>query len=178
MGKTSFSHRVLSNCFISFLTAVFLLCSCAVPGSIYAQEPFSLPAPGSMLAISEPYCPAIIRGITIYPKNPFKFDFIINSGDDNFRGKVFKDEANKLIKYFMTSLTVPENEMWVNLSPYEKNRVIANGLGDTQMGIDMLAQDYILKQLTASLSSILFYTNVTQCHLFWGRKGGQQPSLW
>lgn len=51
----------------------------------------------------------------------------------------------------MTTLTVPEKEMWVNLSPYEKNRIIANGLGDTQMGIDMLAQDYILKQLTASL---------------------------
>lgn len=51
----------------------------------------------------------------------------------------------------MATLTVPENEMWVNLSPYEKNRIIASGLSQTDLGRDMLAQDYILKQLTATL---------------------------
>ncbi|MDO8675846.1 MAG: histidine phosphatase family protein [Candidatus Omnitrophota bacterium] len=57
----------------------------------------------------------------------------------------------KLIKYFLTALTIPEKDLWVNLSPYEKDRMIAENLGKTQMGQDMLAQDYILKQLTASL---------------------------
>ena len=56
-----------------------------------------------------------------------------------------------LIKYFLASLTVPEKDLWVNLSPYEKDRMIAPNLGQTTMGRDMLAQDYILKQLTASL---------------------------
>ena len=51
----------------------------------------------------------------------------------------------------MATLTVPEQEMWVNLSPYEKDRIVADGLGVTEMGRDMLAQDYLLKQLTASL---------------------------
>ncbi|HNV23434.1 MAG TPA: response regulator [Candidatus Omnitrophota bacterium] len=41
--------------------------------------------------------------------------------------------------------------MWVNLSPYEKNRIIPESFGLTEMGRDLLAQDYILKQLTASL---------------------------
>ena len=41
--------------------------------------------------------------------------------------------------------------MWVNLSPYEKDRIIPRGFGTTEMGRDLLAQDYILKQLTASL---------------------------
>ena len=48
-------------------------------------------------------------------------------------------------------MTVPEKDLWVNLSPYEKNRMIASNLAQTEMGRDMLAQDYILKQLTASL---------------------------
>jgi len=48
-------------------------------------------------------------------------------------------------------MTIPEKYLWVNLSPYEKNRMLAPNLGQTEMGRDMLAQDYILKQLTASL---------------------------
>ena len=41
--------------------------------------------------------------------------------------------------------------MWVNLSPYEENRIIPESFGQTEMGRDLLAQDYILKQLAASL---------------------------
>jgi hypothetical protein len=51
----------------------------------------------------------------------------------------------------MTSLTVPEGQLWVNLSPYEKDRIIDDRFGLTDMGRDLLAQDYILKQITASL---------------------------
>jgi len=39
----------------------------------------------------------------------------------------------------------------VTQSAYEKDRIIPEQLGQTVMGRDMLAQDYILKQLTASL---------------------------
>ena len=62
-----------------------------------------------------------------------------------------KEEADKLIKYFLASLTVPEDELWVNLSPYEEGRIISKKFGQTEMGRDLLAQDYILKQLTASM---------------------------
>jgi len=48
-------------------------------------------------------------------------------------------------------LTIPEKDLWVNLSPYEKDRIIPQALGQTALGRDLLAQDYILKQLTASL---------------------------
>jgi len=41
--------------------------------------------------------------------------------------------------------------MIINLSPYEKDRMIPTSLGETAMGRDLLAQDYLLKQLTASL---------------------------
>ena len=54
-------------------------------------------------------------------------------------------------KYFLAGLTIPEGDLWVNLSPYEKDRMVPEALGQTDLGRDLLAQDYILKQLTASL---------------------------
>ena len=62
-----------------------------------------------------------------------------------------KQESTKLIKYFLASLTIPEKDLWVNLSPYEKDRIIPQSFGLTEMGRDLLAEDYMLKQITASL---------------------------
>ena len=72
---------------------------------------------------------------------------------ENFEArKIFlKDEASKLVKYFLASLTIPEKDMWVNLSPYQHDRIITQEFGITEMGKDMLAQDYLLKQVTSSV---------------------------
>ena len=35
--------------------------------------------------------------------------------------------------------------------PYEKDRIVPNSFGLTEMGRDLLAEDYMLKQITASL---------------------------
>lgn len=110
-----------------------------------------MPAPGDMLGLSAPFNPATIKGIKFHPQDLFLFDFIIHPGEENLSGDELNKESIKLIKYFMAALTVPEEEMWVNLSPYEKDRIIPKGFGDTEMGRDLLAQDYMLKQLTASL---------------------------
>ncbi|MEW5895513.1 MAG: class I SAM-dependent methyltransferase [Candidatus Omnitrophota bacterium] len=48
-------------------------------------------------------------------------------------------------------MTIKEDDLWVNLSPHERDRIATEDLGKTELGRDMLAQDYILKQLTASL---------------------------
>src|SRR5262249_34595048 len=62
-----------------------------------------------------------------------------------------KDSSDRMIKYFFAALTVPDKDIWVNLSPYEKDRMVVPSLGQTAMGRDLLAQDYLLKQLTASM---------------------------
>ncbi|MBF0570546.1 MAG: hypothetical protein HQL12_01620 [Candidatus Omnitrophica bacterium] len=112
---------------------------------------FSLPKPGSMVRLSSDFTPAILKGIIINPQNAFKFDFIVYKGDKVFTDSQKKQEYTKLIKYFLASLAVPDEDQWVNLSPYEKNRIIKDDFGKTEMGRDLLAQDYILKQITASL---------------------------
>ncbi len=110
-----------------------------------------LPPPGSFMPLSPGFHPVVLKGIKVYPQNPFHFDFIIDTGNSKLKEKELKQESTKLIKYFLASLTVPENEMWVNLSPYERERIIPESFGVTEMGRDMLVQDYLLKQLTASL---------------------------
>lgn len=125
-----------------------------------------LPAPGAMILPSAPVDPVTLMGMKIYPRDPLHLDFIIDHGSLNKsnQGRIdrgalttddpkdtLKSESERLIRYFLASITIPENEMWVNLSPYEKNRIVALGLGETALGRDMLAQDYLLKQLTASL---------------------------
>ncbi|MCK5012361.1 MAG: LysM peptidoglycan-binding domain-containing protein [Candidatus Omnitrophica bacterium] len=149
INKKHSAYRCISNLFVCLLT-VSLVFS---PVAGYAQSInlLNLPIPGTMVGLSPVFNPAIVAGIKIYPENPLQFDFIIDIGDDQLQGEALRQESQKLINYFMATLTVPEDEMWVNLSPYEKDRIIAEGLSHTEMGRDMLAQDYLLKQLTASL---------------------------
>lgn len=110
-----------------------------------------MPQAGTMVSLSKPFVPVIMKGIKIFPKDPLKFDFIIDLGDTDLADEALENETTKLVKYFLASLTTPEEDMWVNLSPYEKDRIISESFGMTEMGRDLLAQDYMLKQITASL---------------------------
>jgi len=110
-----------------------------------------LPEVGAMISTSHAFTPTIIRAVTVKPENPFEFDFIVDHGDQNLAQVELKDVSTKLVRYFLAALTVPEKELWVNLSPYEKERIIPESLSQTEMGRDLLSQDYLLKQLTSSL---------------------------
>ena len=149
--RSSLTYRILST----FIAFTFTFSVITPPTPVYAQSaPLSilnLPFPGAMISLTPGFNPPIVKGITIHPENPLKFDFLISSGDDNLQGSEFRAESKRLIKYFLASLTVPDNELWVNLSPYEQDRIISEKFGQTEMGRDMLAQDYILKQLSPSL---------------------------
>jgi len=110
-----------------------------------------MPAPGTMVQLSSTFTPAHLQGITIHPDNALQFDFLIHKGDGNLTEGQKSQEYTKLIKYFLASLTVPDKDQWVNLSPYEKGRIIEGNFGKTEMGRDLLEQDYLLKQITSSL---------------------------
>jgi hypothetical protein len=138
-----FTSIVILGCF--FITSVF------GQGRVCAQE-FHLPMPGTMVHLSPEFNPAILKGIKVNPDNPFHFDFILDRGDSFVQDQEqLKTESIRLIKYFLASLTIPEKDLWVNLSPYEKNRIVPESFGQTEMGRDLLAEDYMLKQITASL---------------------------
>ncbi len=112
-----------------------------------------LPAPGQMVWLTPVFQPPVLRGMTVHPENPLLFDFIVDRGQDKINNDLLKVESTKLIKYFLASMTIPDKDAWVNLSPYEKDRIIPDALGQTEMGRQMLEQDYILKQLASSLTN-------------------------
>jgi hypothetical protein len=135
-----------------FLIAAFTGSSLYIP-EVRAGEMVLpvMPVPGTRVDLSPVFMPAHLKGITINPTNGLEFDFLIHKGDGGLDESQKKEEYNKLIKYFLASLTIPEEDQWVNLSPYENSRIIQNNFGKTEMGRDLLSQDYLLKQITSSL---------------------------
>ncbi len=139
------------------ISLLVLLCfglSTICPASSLAQSTLLppsqvfLPTPGTKVMPSQVSTPIMLNGVKVDPTNPMRFDFILNVTKNDAH---LRDDAQRLIKYFLACLSIPEKDLWVNLSPYEKDRMIPDALGKTELGRDLLAQDYVLKQLTASL---------------------------
>ncbi|MCA9399186.1 MAG: hypothetical protein KC618_05525, partial [Candidatus Omnitrophica bacterium] len=105
------------------------------------------------MGLSDSFNPVVLKGLILNPQNPFEFEFIIDTGDFDNQSPETVDEGQKCIDYFLTAITVPGNDLWVNLSPLEPDRIIPDAFGKTEMGRDLLAQDYLLKQLTSMLMS-------------------------
>ncbi len=154
-NMTNNSVYINMNRLFVVILSVSLICG---HSASYAQSAnlVNLPVVGSMVSLSKPFIPTVLSGIKVFPDNPLRFDFIVDTGDSSLNIEThdyasLQKESKKLIKYFLAALTTPEEDMWVNLSPYEKDRIVPKAFGQTEMGRDLLAQDYILKQLSASL---------------------------
>ncbi|NTV29614.1 MAG: hypothetical protein HGA80_05995 [Candidatus Omnitrophica bacterium] len=141
------AQRVLAG----LLLIPFLL-NTVVPPALAAQMPW-MSQPGEQVALSARFTPAYLCGMSVHPNEPFNFDFLVHRGDEDLPADRKQDEYARLIKYFLAALAVPDADQWVNLSPYEKDRMIPDNFGLTEMGRDLLAQDYMLKQLTSSLTA-------------------------
>ncbi|MBF0619360.1 MAG: hypothetical protein HQL19_04250 [Candidatus Omnitrophica bacterium] len=156
-----FRRIIASILIVSFFGA-------SVSSPVYAQA-LTLPQPGTMVLTSPAYVAPIFKGMTVHPENPFLFDFIVDTGNSGLKvdgmNAALKAEGEKLVKYFLASVTLPEQDQWVNLSPYEKDRMLPEALAKTELGRDMLAQDYILKQVTSSL----IYPERDLGKTFWAR---------
>ena len=90
-----------------------------------------------------------IAGIVANPLDPSSFDLIIKKGSIILSPDDKQTEYIRQFKYFLSALTIPDQDQWVNLSPYEHDRIIPENFGRTVMGSDLLEQDRILK-LTVS----------------------------
>lgn len=109
-------------------------------------------SPTELLGTGRKSEPVLLRGISLDKSNPLKINFIVDEGNLNLSRKKVKEETKRLVAYFLSALTIPDQDLWVNLSPYEKDRVIPDSLIKTDMGRDLLAEDYMLKQLSSSLT--------------------------
>ena len=108
---------------------------------------YGLPLPGNLVGMSVSSAPALLKGIKVDRNDPFFLEFLFDSPK-----AVSAEEFSRMVEYFLACLTMPEENLYVNLSPYEPERVCADSLALTDLGKDMLEQDYLLKQLSASLT--------------------------
>ncbi|MCR4336454.1 MAG: hypothetical protein NUV91_01425, partial [Candidatus Omnitrophica bacterium] len=133
----------------SILALIFTVNALA-PASVGAQEALQL-SPVGMIAPSPSFVPPILKGVITDSQNAFHFNFVLDTGHAKLETEELKKQSSELIKYFLAALTIPEKDLWVNLSPDEPDRIVPKEFGNTGMGRDLLEQDYFLKQLTASL---------------------------
>ncbi len=117
-------------------------------------------------AVSHP----VLKGIRVDVHNPFHLEFIIDPLSDK---TITKAEAQTLVNYFFAGLTIPEDDLWVNLSPYESDRIIPDSTATTQLGEGLLQEDYILKQLAASLT----YPETEAGKKYWGEVNDETRSV-
>lgn len=147
LGTTIWNYVCISTLLV-FAASYFSASALRVKDSV-ANVIESLPAPTQLLDLSKSKNIERLCGLRFDKENPLSFEFIFEA-PNKYRSN--DQERAKLIKYFITALTVPSDKLWVNLSPYENDRVIEDELARTELGVNMLAQDYILKQLSSSLT--------------------------
>jgi hypothetical protein len=123
-------NSVWSRLTMVFTIVSFLCSSCALYSPIlYAESVPYLPAPSQLMTASVTFSPVILKGIKFYPDDPFKLDFILNEGSVKLSNDQLQEETRRLVKYFLTALTIPAKDLWVNLSPYEQDRIIPDAWG-------------------------------------------------
>lgn len=112
-----------------------------------------LPAPTELLELShasKEFNTVLLRGVEFADLNSreLTFYFDVPTGE-----KLNETDLNRQISYFYAALMMPAKSLWVNLSPYEKDRIIDPALEETALGYELLTQDYMLKQLSSSLTN-------------------------
>ena len=78
------------------MIAIAFFATAIIPPS-YAQSiaTLNLPMPGVMVPQSPAFVPVLLKGLTIHPEDPFRFDFIVDSGNTDFAQDEIKKESEK-----------------------------------------------------------------------------------
>lgn len=109
----------------------------------------TLPSPTQVLETSKYGDLASFVGLRIDESDPFKINFVLDTAGNE---KYSQEHLNLLVEFFLSAVTLPKEKFWVNLSPYEQDRIIDEKLLDTSSGRLLLEQDYVLKVLSSSLT--------------------------
>lgn len=141
--------RRMNSLRLLVILSVFVFSFSSIESSALTIE--ELPAATQLLSVTAPRTPPVLRGISVDPAQPLAIDFIFDAQEETLSEDQVKTEAQRLTKYFLAGLTIPEQDLWVNLSVFESDKVIPDDLAVTDLGKDLLGEDYILKQLLASL---------------------------
>lgn len=128
--------------------SVFLFKDLASVKDSYAKE-LSLPKPNQVLPLGTDYSLAQVRGLRYDAESLSKFELLLDKNDQEI---LTEQDSDYISDLFLAALSFPEEDLWVNFSPYEQDRILDDTIAQTQVGRILLEQDYILKQLSSSLT--------------------------
>lgn len=107
-----------------------------------------------LLFPSAPGHAVVLNKLSVKPKENDKFDLLFGFDDvgAEIEGRPLEQGVQKrLFDYFWTGIVARNEDVWVNLAPDERNRMLPEYLGGTNLGRVMIEMDYNMKRLCASL---------------------------
>ena len=118
-----------------------------LPGLADADE-LALTADHPLAHLGQRFEHLRLRGVSHSATNkPFDFEFLFDITDRYDS----RQESLTAIDYFFEVLSVPANDLWVNLGPAEMEQVMPPSLRELEIGRVLLESDLVLKKLTAAL---------------------------
>jgi len=146
------------------ITALLLTIVVALPYQAFPAVLPYMPETNQIITATPAYSLPELSGLSFSSDNPFEFTFLIDKGNMPLTKEKLRISVERMGKYFLGALTIPEKDLWVNLSPYEQDRISTDDLAVTDLGKDMLGEDYVLKQLVSSVT----YPESDAGKKFWG----------
>ena len=89
---------------------------------------------------------SMLRAVKFDPFDPLNISFYFDRGSEDEVGRI------RAVEYFLAALALPEEKIWVNLSPDEKDRIIDDSIAGTKIAGTLLEQDCELKKYAAGLT--------------------------
>lgn len=150
--------------FLGLISTSLIVYFCPSVPAIYAfikQDSLDIPISQLKPVLSnKPQHFPVMQGLSLDFNNPLKIIFYFDLKD---KKSLANGDIQRMVRYFLGFITIPEDKIWVNLSPYEGDRIIADSLSQLNIGKDLLLEDYILKQLTSTITD----PNTIQGKKFW-----------
>jgi hypothetical protein len=144
----SFSAGIWFN-LIVFVIQMFFL---ATPPTVYADNQKIPSSSSSLLAL---------KGAQILPSEGLTIEFYFEHRDVPFD----QGGVDRAARIFLSGLAFDAKDLWVNLSPYEEDRVMSPLLAVTELGEILVQQDYVLKKRAA----LLTHPDTRQGQVFWSQ---------
>jgi hypothetical protein len=157
------SRRVIAG-----LTVAAMVCT---PLSAWADR---LPPPDRVFVPAPLKEAAVLRGVRFVGGDAERIEFMFDPKAERFTARAASEDVRRQSRYFMAALSIPEEDLWVDLSPDTEKDAMPYDLEGTALGQDMLAQDYLLKQTVASSLDPCSATGKT----YWARHDRAMGRVW
>ena len=107
-------RKPFSICMPTVVLIMFLFQTLVQSPLLYATTSLTLetlPQPGKLTPLSEISKPVLLKGMKVDYKDPLHMEFLVNAGNEKFSQEQYKSEIERLTKYFLVTLTTPEENL-------------------------------------------------------------------